>query len=243
MDKIMALTLFQFKIKLRQYTDLFYKIIFPVLLYLTFISGTPEENHDNLLPLFIVIVILINIILHYGSEFVRYRDLNFFVKYKLLGFKPLGVAMALYLNTLIFQLIGIAILSIIAIIVFEVSFPLLNLHNILIIFLIINFFQFSITFLLSSVFDEMEKYSPASQVVFYYQFFLGIFGIDIFTGTSRILLDIFNPIVHGLEAMLGAWTLEKSILHFPMEISILLGLSLVFCIIASRNFQWFKLKQ
>ncbi|KAB3532824.1 ABC transporter permease [Alkaliphilus serpentinus] len=248
MNKLGALCFYQFKLQLRDYVNMFFVVAFPVLMFIIFGSILDGLLHydgisnaiDYLLPSYIPIVITNTAVLIFGTLLVNHKEHNFFIKYKLLGFKPVHVAFALFFSVLIFQFLGIAALILTAVLTNDIALPINNLHNVLIIMITINIFQFALAFFLSTVFNKSAVYQTVALIIFYFQMFLGgmTFPPEMFTETITKMTEIFNPIIHGLYVIRGVWVEGKSILDFPLEMMILLGVSCGLLVLGSKLFNW-----
>ncbi|TCT15395.1 ABC-2 type transport system permease protein [Natranaerovirga pectinivora] len=252
MSRLRALMIYQFKLQIREYLNIFFIVAFPVLMYLFFSNMLEGELfYDGsfdavyfLLPAYIPIVITNTIVLVFGQMLVSHKEHNFFIKYKLMGYKPVQVAGTLFVAVLIFQFIGIMALIVTAVITTGVTLPYNNLINVIIIILIINIFQFALAFFLSSVFNKSSIYQSVALIVFYIQMFLGGMALppEMFPERIKTLAEIFNPIIHGLYVMRGVWISGKSIFEFPMEIILLLGVSIVLFLLGTKMFKWYDLQ-
>jgi len=161
-----------------------------------------------------------------------------------MGYKPIQVALTLFISVLIFQLMGITTLILTAIITKGAIFPIDNLIQIILILFIINIFQFALSFFLASLFNKSAAYQSVAMIVFFYQMFLGgmTFPPEMLPQRIRMLSEIFNPIIHGLYVMREIWVMGRSVLEFPLEVGILLGTSAVFILLGSKMFKWYDLQ-
>ncbi|MBM7616402.1 ABC transporter permease [Alkaliphilus hydrothermalis] len=248
MKKLNALVTYQFKLQSREFINLFFIIVFPVIMYVFFSNMLAGELFYNgsfeaidfLLPAYIPIVTTNTILLIFGHMLISHKEHNFFIKYKLMGFKPLQVAGALFLAVFIFQILGIATLIITAVITNGVRLPIDNLFQVLLILLLINFFQFTVTFCVGSIFTKSSTYQSVALIIFYFQMFLGgmTFPPEMFPEKIRLFSQIFNPIIHGLHMMRGIWIMGKSIWDYPVQLTILLGVSGILLLIGINRFKW-----
>ncbi|QNO13484.1 ABC transporter permease [Alkalicella caledoniensis] len=252
MNKLMALISYQFKLQTRDFMNLFFIIAFPMIMYIFFSNLLEGEVYyegtlkaiDFLLPAYIPLIISNTVVLIFGQMLANHVEFNFFIKYKLLGYKPVQVAGSLFLSVLLFQAVGIATLILTAVVSKGVSIPLGNMFNIVLVLSIINILQFAIAFFLSSVFSKSTSYQSVAMIVFYFQMFLGGMTLPPEMFPARILLiaEVFNPIIHGVYALRGVWIQGHSVLQYPMQLLIVLGASIVLIAIGSKFFKWSELQ-
>ena len=116
MNKLWALISYQFRLQTRNIMNLFFTIAFPMIMYIFFSNILAGEVYndgtmnaiDFLLPAYIPLIISNTVVIIFGQMLVNHVEFNFFIKYKLLGYKPVQVAGSLFLTILLFQAIGIA---------------------------------------------------------------------------------------------------------------------------------------
>ncbi|WP_425447395.1 ABC transporter permease [Dethiothermospora halolimnae] len=248
MKKVKALGLYELKLQFRNFQNMFFVIAFPILMYLIFSnllkdSMSPETQIsivEYLLPAYIPVIILNTGILVFGMRLVTHKEHSYFIKYKLLGIKPIQIALSLFLAVLICQISGIIALVVFAVVSKGVTVPMDNIVQIILGLGLINLFQFTFAFFLGSFFKSSGTYQTVALIIFYVQMFLGGFTFppEMFSPFLVKILEIFNPIIHGLYVMRGVWVENKTILAFPKESLILVGLSLVFIVLGNKFFKW-----
>lgn len=246
MYKLLTLSQYQFKIQMRDLLNLFFIFVFPPVVYLFFsriLDGSFEIGTsavDFLLPMYIPLIVGNTVLINFGTMLVNHKERNYFIKYKLMGLDPLNIAMALFATVLMFQFLGILVLLSIAVFTSGANLPLSNIENVMMALLLMNIFQFSLTFLLSSFIGRTRQYQAIVMMVYYFQMFLGGMTLppEFFPKGLRLFTEIFNPVIHGVYVLRGTWIDGKSILDFPKEIAILLGFSAVAIAIGSKFFKW-----
>lgn len=251
-SRLMALTTYQFRLGTRYYMNLFFIIVFPAMMYIFFSNILAGEVYndetmaaiDFLLPAYIPLIISNTVIVIFGQTLVNYVDYNYFIKYKLLGYKPVQVAGSLFVSMLFFQAIGIATLIATAVITKGVTIPVNNLLNIIIVIGLINILQFAIAFLLGSFFNKPTSYQSIAMIFFYFQMFLGGMTLppEVFPESVVIFSKIFNPIIHGVYALRGVWMMGHSIFDYTLQLSIVIAFSIGLIAIGSKFFKWSELQ-
>ena len=248
MYKLLTLTQYQFKLQMRDLLNLFFIFVFPPVVYLFFSSILSQGESmiagadaiDFLLPMYIAMIIGNTVLINFGTLLVNHKERNYFIKYKLMGLDPLKISVGLFVSVFLFQVLGISFLLVISTFVKGSTLPMGNGIQIIMAFLLMNFFQFSLAFLLSSFINRSRQYQSIIMMVYYFQMFLGGMTLppEFFPKGLRLFTEIFNPVVHGVYVLRGTWIHGKSILDFPKEIVILLGFSAVSIAIGSRFFKW-----
>lgn len=248
MTNVQILGRYQLKLQLRNFKGIFFSIVFPTIMFLIFSnllgkSFNPDTNisiKDYLVPAYIPIIVINTIVMTFGFLLVSYKEHKYFIKYKLLGLKPIEIAGSLFFAVSLFQIIGILILVVVAYITKDVVIPYSNLINVFIAIGVINLFEFALTFLLGAIIGNSGTYQSIAVILFYFQMFLGglTFPPEMFSSTVRSVMEIINPIIHGLYMLRGVWTEGQSIFNYTKEMGILLSLSMVMILIASKNFRW-----
>lgn len=243
MKKLNSLSIYQLKLQIRDLQAMFFLIIFPVIMYLisnSFLKDMIGYNSnfyatDYLVPAYIPITIINSGVMIFGFTLTLYKEKKYFIKYKLLGFRPIQIAISVSITTIICQLIGILSLVLFAYFVNNIAIPFNNMINVILAILIITVFQFSIGYFLSSIFKKTSVYQTVALIVFYIQMFFGGMTIppEMFGKAMLKIVKIINPIIHGLYMMRGVWLEKKSILDFPRACIILVGGSIVLVVVAS----------
>lgn len=249
MYKLNSLLEYQFKLQLRNYMDMFFMIIFPVLMYIFFRNMLEGELFydgsfqaiEYLLPAFIPIVIANSVLLVFGHLITSYKENKYFIKYKLMGYRSIDVAGILFFTVLLFQIIGTIVLIFTALIFGGISIPINNIFHIFLALVLINVFQFALVFFLSSFINKSSTYNSVALIIFFFQMFLGgmTLPVEAFPDGIRIISEIFNPVLHGVYILRNVWIMERSFFDFPLQIAIILGASLVFILTATKMFKWY----
>lgn len=223
-----------------------------MIMYIFFSNILAEEVYydgtmaaiDFLLPAYIPLIISNTVIIIFGQILVTHVECNFFIKYKLLGYKPVHVAGTLFISVLLFQAIGITVLIATAVIAHGVTIPIDNLINVLVVLAIINLLQFAISFFLSSIFTKSASYQSIALIVFYFQMFLGGMTLppEVFPRSILLFSEIFNPVIHGVYALRGVWIMGDNVLKYSLELLVVIGVSILLITVGSKFFKWSELQ-
>lgn len=243
MKKLKVLSLYQLKLQMRDLQTMFFLIGLPVAFYLVsaymlkgmtnYFGAFPPQ--DFIIPSYIPITIANSGVMIFGLKLTLYREKNYFIRYKLLGFQPLQIAVSISITTVICQFIGILSLLLVAVITNNITIPFNNIINVILAIFIITLFQFSLGYFLSSILKKSAAYQTIGLLVFYFEMVFGGLTLppELFGRTMTSILEIINPMIHGLYMLRGVWLEGKSILDFPLAFAIMGGLTIVLTIAAS----------
>ncbi|MFJ7186126.1 ABC transporter permease [Lysinibacillus xylanilyticus] len=237
MTNLVSLTGFQIKLLFRNYKGLILGFSLPIIMFFIFgnllskysvYDGIPLS--DALVPAYIPIIIINGILIVFGQNFLVYKEQGNLLKYKLLGISEITVATSIYIATLLFQILATITLIIFANLTKNVGFPIESSLKIIVAFLLINLFEFSIVYFVTSFMNKSTTYQSLSLLIFYFQIFLGglTFPPEMFPTVLKDIVYIFNPIIYGLEMMRSFWLQNGSILDNLKEITLLIGWSSFF---------------
>lgn len=243
MKKFKALCAYQFKLQMRDLETVFFLVGLPMIFYLVstyILKGLvgqfgPYTPQDFIIPSYLPIIIANSGVMIFGLKLTLYRERNYFVRYKLLGYKPLEIAVSISVTTLICQSVGIISLLAVAILTNSITIPFSNLHNVLLVILLITLFQFSLGYFLSTILRKTSTYQTIGLLIFFFQMLLGGLTLppELFGDAITRVIKIINPIVHALYMLRGTWLEGKGILKFPLELAIIGGITVVFGVLAS----------
>ncbi|WP_242145763.1 MULTISPECIES: ABC transporter permease [unclassified Bacillus cereus group] len=236
MDNLLVLSGYQIKLLLRNVKSVILGFTLPIAMFFIFsnlLSGYTVDGQmaltNLLVPAYIPIIIVNGVMVIFGQNFIVYKEQGNLLKFKLLGISGLTVSASLYIATFIFQLVASLLLVVFASVLKNISIPFENVPNVIIVFLIINMYQFAITYFLTAFINKSVTYQSVSLLIFYFQIFLGglTFPPEMFPTFLKNLVYLFNPIIYGLTMMRGVWSTNDSVLDYPKEIMILVGVSIV----------------
>lgn len=215
MNKTLIMLNYQMKLLFRNSKSLIMGFSIPAIMFFIFsnllgkyrINGT-FSIIDFLVPAYIPIIIINGAILIYGQNFIVYKENGSLLKYKLLGVSKFNLSLSMYVASMIFQILATLILIIFARFTKEILFPVDNILLIILAFLVINIFEFSLAFLLTSFINKSVTYQGVSLIVFYYQIYLGglTFPPEMFPEFLYKIVLYFNPIIYGLKVMRSFWS-------------------------------------
>lgn len=240
MYNIFHFSLYLIKINSRDFYTIFNLIVLPFLFFIFQFDRGTGNPQDTLLLISIPMIILSSVLFNFGSCITSYKEHQFFIKYKLLGLKPLDVTLSVFAFTLMIQIFSIVFTLIMATLFFNVVIDLSFLYVLTLIFLGINLLEFSIVFLLVSLPIKSNHYGPFAQILYFYQLFVGLFLIDLILENPILTyaFNLFNPLTIILKIIAFVRIDDKSLLDFPLELISLM--TIIFCLIylGNKYFKW-----
>ncbi|MCL0098521.1 ABC transporter permease [Dehalococcoidia bacterium] len=242
--QFVKLTSTELKLFRREPIALFFTFILPVFfLFLTmevFIPGeAPKEIVINYVaPSLMVLIIASGAIFSVPLSIVSYRDIKFLKRLKGSPVTPLTILASLALSDFIVTVLGIALLAVVAVLVYDAS-----LAGSLLSFLagfVLAFLSLGAIFLFIPAVARSARTAIAiSQIIFFpVMFFSGVFiPLDMLPDWIVRYISPYLPVTHAVELMQGLW-LGIPLLDLTREVLILLGILCLGLVIAARTFRW-----
>jgi ABC-2 type transport system permease protein len=228
----------------RELTALLFTFIFPTLfLFLTmevFIPGdVPREIAINwVTPRFMLFIITNTAISGMPETIVYYRQIKFLKRLKGSPVTPLTILGSLALANFIVTLLGIALLTYVAIRIYGASLagsPISFLAG-----FVLAFVSLAAIFLfIPGIARSPRTADVISDIVFFPMLFLsGVFiPLDMLPAWITRYISPLMPITHGVELMQGLW-LGTPFFDLTREVLILVGILCLGLVIAARTFRW-----
>ncbi|MCL0104195.1 ABC transporter permease [Dehalococcoidia bacterium] len=241
--QFMKLTSTELRLFRREPIPMFFTFIFPVFfLFLTmevFIpDDAPREVINYIAPSLMVLVIASTAIFAVPLTIVSYRNIKFLKRLKGSPVTPLTILGSLALADFMVTVLGIALLAIVAVLVYDA-----NLAGSLLSFLagfVLAFLSLAAIFLFIPAVARSERTASAiSQIIFFpMMFFSGVFiPLDMLPDWIERYISPVIPITHVVELMQGLWQ-GNPLLDLTREVLILLGILCLGLVIAARTFRW-----
>jgi len=241
--QFIKLTSTELRLFRREPTAMFFTFIVPVfflfLVMEVFIADAPGEIIINdVTPRVMILVIASTAIFGVPATIVSYRKIKFFKRLKGSPVKPLTILGSFALANFIATLLGIALLAVVAMLVYGAS-----LAGSLLSFLagfVLAFLSLAAIFLFIPAVARSERTAiTISQVIFFpMMFFSGAFiPLDRLPDWIARYISPFLPMTHAVELMQGLW-LGTPFSDLTREVFILLGVLCVGLVIAARTFRW-----
>lgn len=239
MKKLINLTQYNLKLVLRDTGPMLMAFLMPIGFYILFgymlqdVEIGSTSMGEILIPLYIIIIIGNAVLNVFGVYYVNAKETGNIQKYKFLGISEISYASSLFLATFFLQIIVIGLFILFTYFYAGYSFPIENILPILITLIIIEIYQFSLTYLLTSLFHKTSIYTSVALAIYMFQMFLGglTFPLEMFPEFLQKAVYYVNPIIYGRNALLGAWTNIIPTTSILKDNLILLSVSVVFVVI------------
>jgi len=228
----------------REPIALFFTFIFPAFfLFLTmelFIpADAPREIVINYVtPSLMVLIIASTAIYGVPMTIVFYRKIKFLKRLKGSPVAPLTIMGSLGLANFIVTLLGIALLAVVAMLVYGASLagsPISFLAGFVLVFV-----SLAAIFLFIPAVARSERTAiTIAQIIFFpVMFFSGVFiPLDRLPDWMARYISPFLPLTYAVELMQGLW-LGTPFFDLTREVLILVGILCLGLVIAARTFRW-----
>ncbi len=242
--QFIKLTLTELKLFWREPEALFFTFIFPAFfLFLTmeiFVSpDAPKEIVINyVMPSLMVLVIASTAIFGVPATIASYRQIKFFKRLKSSPVTPLTILGSLALANFIVTLLGIVLLAVMAMLVYDANFaesPISFLAG-----FVLAFVSIAAIFLFIPGIARSERMAiTISNIIFLpVMFFSGVFmPLDRLPDWIARYISPFIPVTYAVELLQGLW-LGTPLFDLTREVFILVGILCLGLVIASRTFRW-----
>ncbi|MCL0034830.1 ABC transporter permease [Dehalococcoidia bacterium] len=242
--QFMKLTSTELKLFRREPEALFFTFILPVFfLFLTmevFIPGeAPKAIVINYVaPSLMVLIIAGTTIYSVPQTIVHYRKIKFLKRLKGSPVTPVTILGSLALSDFIVTVLGIALLAVTAVLVYDAS-----LAGSLLSFLagfVLAFLSLAAIFLFIPAVARSPRAASAIGMFIYFpvMFFSGVFiPLDMLPDWIARYISPYLPVTHAVELMQGLWQ-GIPLLDLTREVLILLGILCLGLVIAARTFRW-----
>ena len=241
--QFIKLTSTELKLFRREPIAVFFTFIFPVfflfLIMEVFIPGdVPREVINQVSPALMVVIIATSAIYGVPQTIVSYRNIKFLKRLKGSPVTPLTILGSLALSNFIVTVLGIALLAVVAVLVYDA-----NLAGSLLSFLagfVLAFLSLGAIFLFIPGVARSERTAIAiSQIIFFpMMFFSGVFmPLELLPGWIVRYISPFIPVTHAVELMQGLW-LGTPLADLTWQVLILVGVLCLGLVITARTFRW-----
>jgi ABC-2 type transport system permease protein len=228
----------------REPIALFFTFVFPVFfLFLTMEVFVPAEapkeiviNHVT--PSLMVLIISSTAIFGVPATIVSYRQIKFLKRLKGSPATPLTIMGGFGLANFIVTLLGIALLALVAVLVYGAA-----LAGSLLAFLggfVLAFLSLAAIFLFIPAVARSERTANAIAQIIYFpvMFFSGVLvPLDRLPDWIAHYISPYIPVTYAVELLQGLW-LGAGLADLSGEMLILLGVLLLGVAIAARTFRW-----
>jgi len=242
--QFIKLILTELRLFWREPEALFFTFIFPVFfLFLTMEIFIPAEPPKDIIinyvaPSLIVLVIASTAIFGVPVSIVSYREIKFLKRLKASPVTPLTILGSISLANFIVTLLGIALLVVVAMLVYGASLagsPIFFLAGFVLVFVSLA----AIFLFIPAVARSERTASAISNIIFFpVMFFSGVFvPLDMLPDWIARHISPFLPVTHAVELMQGLW-LGTPLFDLTREVFILLSILCLGLVIATLTFRW-----
>lgn len=233
MRKLISMLKYNTRLLFRDMSSVLFAFLMPIGFYILFANMLGGIEVDGgtmgelMIPLYTIIIIGNAVICVYGGFYAQARESGNLTKYKFLGVNELVFSVSLYGATVIFQVIVIVSFLIFTRIYAGISFPLSRMLPVMVVLIVINLYQYAVSYFLNAVIRKASLYNSISLTVYMFQMFLGglTFPIEMFPAFLRKAVFVINPIIYGRNALIDVWSKQTGLLETMPNILILLAVS------------------
>lgn len=235
MKKMMSFIKYDLKLLFRDLNTMLFAFLMPLGFYFLFsnmLQGMPVGDfsiQELLVPLYIIIIISNAVINVFGVMMAQAKETGNLQKYKFLGYSEFMYSLTLYIATVLFQIAVILLFLVFTYFYKGIVFPGSRICPIIIVLVLINLYQFAITYFLNSIIKKTTLYNSVALTFYLFQMFLGglTFPMEMFPQVLRKVVYVINPIIYGRNALLEVWTKDHALLGTTVDLFILLGFTVV----------------
>lgn len=246
MRSFMKYTVLEWKLLLREFVVIFFALIFPVAMLLMFGSmygNEPNELFDGkgsvdvLISGYTNMIIAVSGLMSLPLTLAQYREQKILKRFKVTPLKPLQILLSQFIVNLLLTVLGMAILVVVGVIVFDLRFYG-NVFEAILAFLLIVLSVFSIGLLIASVSKNTRMANAIAYIVYFPMLFLSgaTMPLEIMP-TSLQNISKGLPLTYGVNLLKGVW-LGDHLYEFPLELGVLAGITLLFGGLAIYLFKW-----
>jgi len=236
----------EWKMNARNFLNIFFSLIFPVMMLLLFGSmygNDPSPYYgghgsvDVSTPGYLCMVIAVSGLMTLPITVSQYRERKILKRFMATPIKPFDILVAQLIVNAIVTFLGSLLLIIIGVIVFDLKFYG-NIILVFISFLLIIASIFSIGLFIAGFTKNAKAALAISYVIYFPMLFLSGATIPLqFMPEAIKTISKFLPLTYGIDLLRGLW-LGESITNFGFEIAVLIGVFIILSALAIKTFKW-----
>lgn len=246
MKALFNITLIEWKVNIRNFLNVFFSLMFPVMMLLLFGSMYGNEpsivygghgSVDVSTAGYICMIVAVSGLMTLPITLSQYRERKILKRFMVTPLKPLDVLTAQLIVNAIITIAGSVLLILIGVIVFDLKFygnPLIVGLSVVYVLLSI----FSIGLFIAGVTKNAKASLAISYVVYFPMLFLSgatlplQFMPEFVQDISKLL-----PLTYGIDLVRGLW-FGGSVMDYGFEIAILAGFFILFTSLSLKTFKW-----
>jgi len=236
----------EWKMNIRNFLNVFFSLIFPVMMLLLFGSmygNDPSEYYngygsvDVSTPGYLCMIIAVAGLMTLPITLSQYREKKILKRYMATPIKPFDILVSQLVVNAAVTLVGSALLIVIGIIVFDLHF-FGNLIFVILAALLIMIAIFSIGLLIAGIAPNSKAALAITYVIYFPMLFLSGATLPLdFMPEVVVTISKALPLTYGVELLKGLW-LGGSPQDYLMEIMVLVGVVVVFGGVSVKTFKW-----
>ncbi len=246
MKIFLKITALEWKLANREFITLFFALVFPVLMLLLFGSiygNEPNEfmggfgTVDVSTPGYINMIIAVTGLMSLPLTLAQYRERKILKRFMATPIKPIEILLSQFIVNIMMTIMGLIVLIVVGKIVFDLHF-FGNLFEALVAFVIILLSIFSIGLFVAGISKNMKVATAVSYIIYFPMLFLSgaTMPLEIMP-QSIINISKALPMTYGVSLLKGIW-LGDHLSDFPIDIIVLVCITLVFGGLAVKFFKW-----
>lgn len=238
--------LMEWKLNTRNFMNIFFALLFPVMMLLLFggIYGNEPSSYygghgsvDVSTPGYLGMVIAVAGLMTLPITLSQYRERKVLKRFKATPMGSKDILLAQFIVNAIVTVIGSSLLIIVGLLVYDLKFYG-QVLAVLFSYLLVLTNIFSLGLLIASVSKNAKMALAISYVIYFPMLFLSGATLPLnFMPDSIQLISKFLPLTYGVDLMRGLW-LGQSIQDFTLEIIVLCGLSFIFAFVSKVSFKY-----
>lgn len=246
MNRFIKITTIEWKLATREFITLFFTLVFPVLMLLLF--GTIYGNEPNEFmggfggvdastPGYINMIIAVTGLMSLPLTLAQYRERKILKRFMATPIKPIEILLSQFVVNIMMTILGIILLIVVGKIMFDLHF-FGNVFEALVAFIIILPCVFSIGLFISGVSKNIKMATAISYIVYFPMLFLSGATMPL-EGMPQSIVNISKalPLTYGVSLLKGIW-LGDHLSDFPIDIIVLLVITVLFGGLAIKFFKW-----
>lgn len=236
----------EWKLNLRNFINVFFSLIFPVMMLLLFggMYGNDPEAYfgghgmvDTSTAGYICMVIAVAGLMTLPITLAQYREKKILKRFMATPIKPMDILVSQLIVNALVMLVGTAILLVVGKIVFDLKF-FGNVFEVILAVLIVTLSIFSLGLLIAGITKNAKASLAISYVVYFPMLFLSGATLPLqFMPKVIVTISKFMPLTYGVELLQGLW-LGGSLGDYLPQIGILMGTFVVFGVVSLLSFRW-----
>jgi ABC-2 type transport system permease protein len=240
------LMLFDFKMLSREFSAMFFMLLFPMLMLFLFGSiygNTPIPEFggmgtvDRMVPAFIAMIISVSGIMALPLTLCEYRDQHVLKRYRATPLRSAAIILSQLTINLVMTTLSVLLLIGVATLVYDIRMPV-NLLGTAFMFLVSCLSIFTIGFLIAAVSPSGKAANTIALLVYFPCIFL--------TGATMPLeflpqlmqdISLVLPVTHAVNGMVGVWG-GASAASLWIELTVLGSFFVVLGLLSLKLFKW-----